>query len=1630
MKSFQNVWRHGLCLLATFVFALCTWTQAQDTYTKITTEGDLTDGEYLIVYDGGNKALTQGNEAVSVEISNGAITTEVATVYTKTDKPHKISITKTSDGKYTLQNLLNEGSSYLTDDNPSATKASKFIYGSGSSSASKWTITFATSGACQIKGGSRYIKYGTSTSSDPFRLYQSGQGDIFLYKKGKKASCGKVSNVNVELNGADGVKLSWTVPETAPEKYKVSIKKGETVVVDAEAVTAIEYTKTGLDAGTDYTYSIVSVCAEGSESAAVEGTFTTKSKICPQAANVSAVANTEFTLTWAEPTEEAEKATTVELVPLSYDIFISTAADKTTAVKEQNIAAGTKTYTCNDLAAGEYTYKITSNCADSKTSTPVSDDFTITAANAKSLNVNLEGTQDNGKYTGAITFKFTTANFTLGTDGKVKIEVLGNKHNKLDTVTDQAELTLHLKSDEYIATFSLVSGDDNAALTPDAVEVLKEFTVKWPDVANPVFTPDAQAAEYNTEQSVTIACATEGATIWYSLNNAAYAAYTQAIALNEDGTYVFKAFAVKAGMDTSALITKTYKLKLPLRIEGIAVFESNFNKEVDTKLWNKTGSFTAPDKNMTRFGSGSQGASITTKNELDLLQDFTVYLKAQAFSSTENKCKVTVTVGNNSQTKDVIDMPSDKTGEYALNFSFASAAKAAAQTVKAKITVATYENKGDNRFYLKDVKVYQATATPVYCAAVTNVNTDVKPDTVTMTWDTTDFAPAKGYRIEIRKKSDNSLVCKDTVKNPKVLSYKRGALGEQIEYTYTIMSLCSETSTSDEVSGEFATTKAGAPAMVITAPTNGQTIADKEVNFAYTVTDFVLGTGEDANGFVKYTITSNRLAAPITDTCTALSFKRTFEKSGNYTVVFELVDKDKNVLTPEVKRTRNFIVDLPDVASPVFAPEAGTFDKDTAVRLSCATEGATIHYAIGNAAFAPYTQAIALNENGTYTIRAFAVKQYMDTSATVTKTYTINKPAALEGEIVFEEYFDKLSASVSETTNISAEINKYTSTPGWVAVNVYPANAGGVVKVGSSKAAGRLSTPAIDLSANNGKFVVSFYAQAWYNDTAAFALGCGDETIVVNGLDNTKQTDKVAPTGLRHFAFVFNNGTASSKIVFQSVKEGKNRFFLDSIRIYQVVPQIPTLSVPVSPIILFTTANTPETQEITIKGKMLEGDVTVACPQGNFSVDKTTLPKTEVMSKDGCKLAITYNGAKDIDSTLITLTSGTLTKTIKVKGAAEGVTEVADLEALLNGTKGQIYKVTGKVVLSAKDKNNASQYMWVQDDKAGIMIYDRTGLVTTTYNVGDGITGIIGKLGEYSGQKQLEVVGNLPAASSTANAIEPIELSVIDLNADMDKYCARLVKVKGLTLKPLAATGNWEANKDNYAVDADENELNIRTFVRTGDYIGEAKPQGEFDLVAIVGIYNGNVQVSPRSKADITTIGGGEDPDECNAPTNLRANVATNKLEAVLSWNGEVSKYRLVLVQGNDTLYNQELSAKTHTFTTLLKQKTTYNWAVASVCDNNELKWTRGTAFSTPELVGNEDALALHADIHPNPTNGILFVELTEDARMDIYTLAGKLVRSAELAAGKTELNLTQGGIYFLRLSNAHGSVVRRVVVR
>ncbi len=183
------------------------------------------------------------------------------------------------------------------------------------------------------------------------------------------------------------------------------------------------------------------------------------------------------------------------------------------------------------------------------------------------------------------------------------------------------------------------------------------------------------------------------------------------------------------------------------------------------------------------------------------------------------------------------------------------------------------------------------------------------------------------------------------------------------------------------------------------------------------------------------------------------------------------------------------------------------------------------------------------------------------------------------------------------------------------------------------------------------------------------------------------------------------------------------------------------------------------------------------------------------------------------------------------------VTEVSSIQDLY--TPG-FYKLKTEAILTFKSSTRNQKFF--QNNTGGLWIDDSAGKLPNTYNVGDGVTGLVGTTSLYNGMIQFVPFSSPGSASSTGNTVTPKEISI----TDMINYPAQLVKVKAVKID---STGTYAASK-NYVLNNNINTV-LRTQYSDVDYIGAEIKTGQYmDIVGFVIIYNTTAELIPRSLTD------------------------------------------------------------------------------------------------------------------------------------------------------------------------------------
>lgn len=252
------------------------------------------------------------------------------------------------------------------------------------------------------------------------------------------------------------------------------------------------------------------------------------------------------------------------------------------------------------------------------------------------------------------------------------------------------------------------------------------------------------------------------------------------------------------------------------------------------------------------------------------------------------------------------------------------------------------------------------------------------------------------------------------------------------------------------------------------------------------------------------------------------------------------------------------------------------------------------------------------------------------------------------------------------------------------------------------------------------------------------------------------------------------------------------------------------------------------------------------------SVQNLSAPDTTI------GLSLEIQTAAGIDSTA----SIAIAPVIVVYGSARPIAEVRGNDAggvpvLLNA----YVTVRGIVTVAGEFQGPA----YLQDVSGGLAVFD-IGFESAVA-IGDEVT-ITGWIDQFRGLTELRDV-QLHQIHGSGNDLQPLELSAGAIDADgtggIELYEGGLVRLNQVRLTALDGTtpvSNWDAGGSgaNYLLTDASGSVQIR-IDNNVDFVGLAAPQGEFDVVGVVGQfvvnppYVGGYQVMPRRGTDIFASG-------------------------------------------------------------------------------------------------------------------------------------------------------------------------------
>ena len=251
--------------------------------------------------------------------------------------------------------------------------------------------------------------------------------------------------------------------------------------------------------------------------------------------------------------------------------------------------------------------------------------------------------------------------------------------------------------------------------------------------------------------------------------------------------------------------------------------------------------------------------------------------------------------------------------------------------------------------------------------------------------------------------------------------------------------------------------------------------------------------------------------------------------------------------------------------------------------------------------------------------------------------------------------------------------------------------------------------------------------------------------------------------------------------------------------------------------------------------------------------------------------------------------------------------QASTISDIRSGTEGSYYELTGEAIMTF-DTGNSRNQKYIQDASGAILIDDTAGIISTSYTVGDGISGIKGKLSSYGGVLQFVPQVDPGAASNTGIPFSAETVTIAELTANFENYESEWITINDVTFSDADGTATFDSG-ENYEIGDGSNTLVFRTAFSDADLIGEVIPTSSVNVTGPASEFNGTAQIFGISLANIvlgveknTLPGFGAYPNPVNGGV-LTITTASSALKTVNIFN----------VLGKK-VFTQDFSARNKTF--------------------------------------------------------------------------------------------------------------------
>lgn len=969
--------------------------------------------------------------------------------------------------------------------------------------------------------------------------------------------------------------------------------------------------------------------------------------------------------------------------------------------------------------------------------------------------------------------------------------------------------------------------------------------------ADPTFTPEA--GTYTASVTVTLACETEGATIYYTLNDTdTEIEYTAPLTFTE--TTTIYAFAEKNSV-RSQVVSATYTITAMeiVATPTITPEGGEFETTVEVTLACETA-----DASIYYTLDGRDPTETSTLYENPFTLEATTTVRAIAMK--ENMQNSAIAEATFTKTEPVV----------AVNYTRITSLDQLQDGDKV-ILAARYDNDASH-YYVAPTRIANSRFNAV---AVTAENDVISTDVDSVVW--TLSIDGDNYRFV--NANDASLGWSSSTNFSSTSNYDwsieeytaNGLVSNYAGYKITNVSTVNENTVraiayrggSNNVFGAYSTGNA----------------ENNEYNFAL---DIFVDAGEHTPMVARPTITPNggefETTVDVTLACATedaaiyytLNGETPTTESTLYVEPFTLAETT-TVMAIAVKEGMDnsavaeatFTKVVPTAATPTITPNGGEFETTVEVTLACETADAAIYYTLDGtdptAESTLYAEAFTLAE--TTTVKAIAVKEGLANSAVAEATFTKVEPPV----VVNYTRITSLDQLQDGDKVIIASRYDEDETHYYVAPTRITSKLNGVAVTADNSI---ISTDVdtivwtVSIEGDNYRFVNANDANLGYGSQTNFSSSQNPDWNVaeftaqglVDNCSGYKITNVSTLNESSVRAVAFKSGTnVFGAYATSNANADEYNFALDFF--VDLGDNVPTVATPV-----FTPAAGyyEEAQNVTITCAT-EGATIYYTTDGTVPTNESTLYTEPIaVSQNTTIKAIAYVGEEF---------SFVATARYTFPNFVENIAALYEIE-----NTAETYVLSGDVTFVFRNGKN----IYVKDATGGLLIFDQSNKITTEYTEGDVISGgITGTISIYHGM--LEFVPSFNTAASTQNtgAVAPTVITVEQLLTN--NYVSQLVMVENVAI----ATGTtYTAGEtgSNVTFSQNGNEAILRNGFKTLDM--EIGDNTNWDIIGFAAIYDDNIQIYPRSNDDVTIVTSVEDLASEIAiypnPTSDIVNIVTN----------------------------------------------------------------------------------------------------------------------------------------------------------